>query len=520
MLEPILKGLIEWLYGMMVDIMAYMSGELIGVMSMDLAYFERIAPVIRDIVTVLTALGWALLIGNLVFQMVKAMMSGIGFEAEDPKITFLRTAVFAFLLSVSKEICAIGLGITNKVITLLQLPESINIVTPDESMFTLGSGAKWLLVIIVGVVLMVQMLKLLFEIGERYVVCGVLTFFAPLAFSMGGSKNTNDIFKGWCRMYCSMLVMMIMNIVFLKLIMSAMAQMSSGGVLIWLVFVVALTRVARKIDSHIGKIGLNPAQTGNALGSRLPGVMTMMAVRAVSGSVSRSIAAGKSSTAARRGNDRKSTAAGNMPPNGTRGQNSTKQNPSGTKLSGMHSSSTSQSAENMSRQTAKGQASEGARTETQTRTERPNGTRPPVPRSTAKDSKTTESGGTYQSREREKAERDRQRTQTAQPVNTTKGTHNNANRDSKYSTVGGNVNIEGAKSSSRDYAENSAEFSRESREYSDSARWNNESNKINHEYVNGRYNPAARNKKAKRRGYRKYTKDEEERGGRDRKQKR
>lgn len=519
MLEPILKGLIEWLYGMMVDIMAYMSGELIGVMSMDLAYFERTAPVIRDIVTVLTALGWALLIGNLVFQMVKAMMSGIGFEAEDPKITFLRTAVFAFLLSVSKEICAIGLGITNKVITLLQLPDSINIVTPDESMFTLGSGAKWLLVIIVGVVLMVQMLKLLFEIGERYVVCGVLTFFAPLAFSMGGSKNTNDIFKGWCRMYCSMLVMMIMNIVFLKLIMSAMAQMSSGGVLIWLVFVVALTRVARKIDSHIGKIGLNPAQTGNALGSRLPGVMTMMAVRAVSGSVSRSIAAGKSGSAARRGNSGKSAAAGNVPPNGTRGQNSTKQNPQGTKPSGMHSS-TSQSAENMSRQTAKVQTSEGARTETQTKTERPNGTRPPVPRSTAKDNRTAENGGIYQNRERESAERDRQKAQTSQPANIAKGTHNNANRDSKYSTVGGDVNIEGAKSSSRDYAENSAEFSRESREYSDSTRWTGESRKINHEYVNGRYNPAAKNKKAKRRGYRKYTKDEEERGGRDRKQKR
>lgn len=178
MLEPILKGLIEWLYGMMVDIMAYMSGELIGVMSMDLAYFERTAPVICDIVTVLTALGWALLIGNLVFQMIKAIMSGVGFEAEDPKITFLRTMVFAFLLVVSRDICEVGLGITGKVIELLKLPDSINIVTPDESMFSLGAGAKWLLVIIVGVVLMVQMLKLLFEIGDE------------VAFVKGLSDNT------------------------------------------------------------------------------------------------------------------------------------------------------------------------------------------------------------------------------------------------------------------------------------------------------------------------------------------
>ena len=84
MLEPILKGLVEWIYEMMIDIMAYASGELIGVMSMDLSYFERTAPVISDIVNVFIALGWALLIGNLVFQSIKIMVSGAGFEAEDP----------------------------------------------------------------------------------------------------------------------------------------------------------------------------------------------------------------------------------------------------------------------------------------------------------------------------------------------------------------------------------------------------------------------------------------------------
>lgn len=315
MLEPILKGLIEWLYSMMLDIMSYASGELLGVMSMDLSYFERTAPIITDIVNVFISLGWALLIGNLVFQSLKVMMSGAGFEAEDPKLLFLRTFVFAFLLLASRQICEIGSSITGTVISLLDLPDSITVTVPDESMFSLDGGAKWLLVIIVGIVMMVQMVKLLFEIGERYVITSVLTFFAPLAFSMGGSKNTNDIFKGWVRMYCSMLIMMIMNIVFLKLIMSAMSQMMSGGILIWLVFVVALTRVARKIDSHIGKIGLNPAQTGDGIGSRIPGVMTMMAVRVMSSTVSKSLAGGKGSSGSKgrngnNGTNRRSRNAG------------------------------------------------------------------------------------------------------------------------------------------------------------------------------------------------------------------
>lgn len=318
MLEPILKGLVEWLYDMMLDIMVYASGELLGVMSMDLSYFEKTAPVISEIVNVFIALGWALLIGNMVFQLMKSIMSGIGFEAEDPKIIFLRTFVFAFLLLASRQICNICSGIAGTVINMLALPSSITVTTPNESMFSLGAGAKWLLVIIVGVVLMFQMLKLLFEIGERYVITSVLTFFAPLAFAMGGSRNTNDIFKGWCRMYGSMLVMMIMNIVFLKLIMSAMSQMTSGGVLIWLVFVVALTRVARKIDSHIGKIGLNPAQTGAGIGSRIPGMMTMVAVRTMGSLVSRSMASAKGSTGAQGGAGKsgrgKSGAAGGANP--------------------------------------------------------------------------------------------------------------------------------------------------------------------------------------------------------------
>lgn len=293
LLEPIMKGLIEWIYEMVVSIMEYAAKELVGVMSMDMTYFEKTAPVIKDITSVILALGWGLLIANLVFQSIKVMMSGAGFEGEDPKSLFLRTFAFSFLLLASRQICNMAMGITGKVIELLQIPPELSLAIPDQSMFSIGSGAKWLIVIVVGFILIFQYIKLLFEIGERYVVTSVLTFFAPLAFAMGGSKNTNDIFKGWCRMYGSMMVMMIMNIVFLKLILSAMGNVTSGSVLIWLVFVIALTRVARKIDSHIGKIGLNPAQTGDGVGSRLPGMMTMVAVRTMASTIGRNISANR-----------------------------------------------------------------------------------------------------------------------------------------------------------------------------------------------------------------------------------
>ena len=114
-----------------------------------------------------------------------------------------------------------------------------------------------------------------------------------------------------------------MNIVFLKLIMSAMSQMSSGGVLVWLVFVVALTRVARKIDSHIGKIGLNPAQTGNGIGSRLPGMMTMVAVRTMGSLVSKSMSSAKGGTGKSGRGGAGGTSRPHTNPNGPRPSGST-----------------------------------------------------------------------------------------------------------------------------------------------------------------------------------------------------
>ena len=577
MLEPILKGLVKWIYGLMVDIMAYASGELLGVMSMDLAYFEKTAPVIKNIVTIFIALGWALLIGNMVFQLIKATMSGIGFEAEDPKFIFMRTFVFAFLLLVSRQICDIGLNITSRVIDWLEVPASIEIKTPDESMFNLGAEAKWLLVIIVGVVLMVQMVKLLFEIGERYVVTSVLTFFAPLAFAMGGSKNTNDIFKGWCRMYCSMLLMMIMNIVFLKLIMSAMSQMAAGGVLIWLVFVVALTRVARKIDSHIGKIGLNPAQTGDGIGSRLPGMTAMMAVRVMGATISRSLAGAKNGNTNTGNGSRERTDKGHRNINsnfrntaGGRSYYQNSKNTDNTNVSTDHMAGTAvnpgctaynsnsavgtatyqnpyaQSKTNVSKQEAQGNNINGYNNRNSVfedaKSQKP--MRPPLDRNTYGGSteKTMDgrqpnvknsmhfrqmgdkdhSGYTIQSEKGDVLFAQDNREKPATPVQTGDKTdiHNNLserqNSTGNFNKQAGDANAEMHFGSKENISNKTANTENRSSYFAET-----ENKRINHEYKNGRYNPAAVNKKAKNNYFKKQDKPDQpkKRGGDDRKHK-
>ena len=300
-LEGIFKGFAQWLYGLGLEIVQYIANSLLNVFTMDLSYFRRVAPVTDDILSIILAAGWALLLGNMVFQATKSMATGLGFEGEDPKLLFTRTFVFGFFLLASQQICQIGLGISNHIITLLQIPSSVTVTLPDENCFDIG--ASWLLVIIVGIVIMWQVVKLFFEIAERYVVTALLVILSPLAFAMGGSKNTADIFKGWCRMFGSMCAMMVLNVIFLKLLISAMGYMPSGvAVLPWMLLIVGIARTARKADSIIARMGLNPAITGDGLGRGLPGMVAYAVIRSVGSTVTKTMRhpAGKNNTSGRK----------------------------------------------------------------------------------------------------------------------------------------------------------------------------------------------------------------------------
>ena len=309
MLELIFQGFMEWAYGLVLECWEYFSSALLDIMSLDFAYLETHVPIINDLMQVLLAAGWALLIGNLVFQAVKSMLSGLGFEGEDPKLLFTRTFIFAFLLLASPQICRTGLDITSRIMSALEIPDAVNVTLVDESIF--GSlTAAWLLVIICGLIIMFKVFRLILEIAERYVILAMLTITAPLAFAMGGSRNTSEIFTGWCRMFGSMCVLMALNVVFFKMLLSVLSTIPSGlDVLPWMVLIMTIVKVAKKSDAIVTRIGLNPAITGDNLGVRFPGALTYMVIRGMTSQVTKAV--GKSAGSSGRG------ASPNTPPGGS-----------------------------------------------------------------------------------------------------------------------------------------------------------------------------------------------------------
>ena len=281
MLELLFQGFIEWIYGLILECWEYFASVLFDLMSLDFAYLREHIPIIDTIRQIMLGVGWALLIGHLVFQATRGMAAGLGFDAEDPKLLFTRTFAFSFLLVASPQICELGLNMTSTVIEFLQMPDAVDITFADEASFG-GLTGSWLLVVICGIIVMFQTFKLIMEMAERYFILAVLTITSPLAFGMGGSRNTSDIFTGWCRMFGSMCLLMATNVMFVKMLLSVLSYYPSGlDVLPWMVLVITIVKVAKKADSILARIGLNPAMTGDPLGRGFPGAMTMMVVRSM-----------------------------------------------------------------------------------------------------------------------------------------------------------------------------------------------------------------------------------------------
>ena len=86
-----------------------------------------------------------------------------------------------------------------------------------------------ILILILLIALGWNYFKLLLETVERYIVVGVLCYTSPLAFSMGASKSTNNVFKSWCRMVGSQLLLLVMNVWFLRGFASSMGHFIGNG---------------------------------------------------------------------------------------------------------------------------------------------------------------------------------------------------------------------------------------------------------------------------------------------------
>ena len=300
MLDWIFEAIATWLASVVTQAMDTVSGVFLSALGTDMTAMESYFPFVKEAFSVLQYTSWALLFLIVVWQLFKTFGGAIT-DAENPWHLVVRGAIFALLIAYSKPIFMLVLQIARAPYTALMD------ATMDPGAFTfagieavLTNGLTTLIgaITIVGSILIIVMMislgwnyfKLLLECVERYVVVGVLCYTSPLAYCMGGSKSTVNVFKGWCRMVGSQLLLLVLNVWFLRAFNSSVGQyVANGGALangqgnifLWLFCALAFLKTAQKFDSYLAAMGLNVAQTGSSMGMEL-----LMAARVLSGASS------------------------------------------------------------------------------------------------------------------------------------------------------------------------------------------------------------------------------------------
>lgn len=222
----ILDGIVAWIAEQVMHGLDLITTSVLGALGCDMSVFLRYFPAAETMYQVFVALGIGLVLLNWVWQLVKNYGLGIGLEAEDPLKLSIRSAFFILLVLFADEIVEIVLGIGGTPYHWImdsELPP-LNFADFNSVVVTIlgvcASGSVAIIALILLLILAWNYIKLLFEAAERYVLLGVLVYTAPVAFAMGASQTTGNIFKSWCRMFGGQVFLLVMNAWCLRLFTS------------------------------------------------------------------------------------------------------------------------------------------------------------------------------------------------------------------------------------------------------------------------------------------------------------
>lgn len=297
MLDWIFEGIVTWVSSIASQLMDAVSRVFLDALGTDMDAMEGYFPFVTKAFEVMQYMAWAVLFLITVWQLFRVFGGPIT-EAENPWQLLLRSALFALLVGAARPIFTMALDIARAPYTALMEvsmeAEDFTFAGIEEA---LKNGLTTIVstVSVVGPILILILLialgwnyfKLLLECVERYIVVGVLCYTSPLAYAMGGSKATNQVFKSWCRMVGSQLLLLVLNVWFLRAFDSSVGQFignggalagGGGSVFLWLFCALAFLKTAQKFDSYLAAMGLNVAQTGSSMAMEM-----VMAARVLSG---------------------------------------------------------------------------------------------------------------------------------------------------------------------------------------------------------------------------------------------
>lgn len=261
--------------------MDLITGMFTDLLSCNLSLFEDLFTVVKDLYeNAILPMGIAILLLILVWQLFKTIFGRGGVEAEDPVELVCRSFLCFFMLLFARPVANYILEVAGTPYqwvagTEIEVKSFSDFVTSlDQASASLGIDGLSIsiLLLIMQFVVAWNYFKMLFIIAERYVLLGVFSYTAPLAFSTGGSKATNNVLASWSKMFGGQVVLIIMNAWCMKVFLSGYGNLTASHYGFTKFFIATLcligfTKVCFKMDSYMASLGVNLGRMSNGMGA-------------------------------------------------------------------------------------------------------------------------------------------------------------------------------------------------------------------------------------------------------------
>lgn len=205
------------------------------------------------------------LIWNAVFGMVLTLTGSHFLQLMfDEIISPLTTAL-------SEGVTGGGLGAFSfedsgmNIIGLTESGDTTGTITAWMGGFSIVEGAALVVSVVFLFLIWWNLIKLVLECAERYIICVFTILLSPLAFATATNERTKDTAVNWMQMFWSQCVLLILNIWVVGIARTALdiglVGASVESVVKWGLVTYAYLKIAQKLDDMLAKAGFRITST-------------------------------------------------------------------------------------------------------------------------------------------------------------------------------------------------------------------------------------------------------------------
>lgn len=131
--------------------------------------------------------------------------------------------------------------------------------------FSIAEGASLVVSVVFLFLIWWNLIKLVLECAERYIICVFTILLSPLAFATATNERTKDTAVNWMQMFWSQCVLLILNIWVVGIARTALniglVGASVESVVKWGLVTYAYLKIAQKLDDMLAKAGFRITST-------------------------------------------------------------------------------------------------------------------------------------------------------------------------------------------------------------------------------------------------------------------